>query len=203
MISILDYGLGNIKAFLNVYDRLNIKARVISSSLELQGSTHIILPGVGSFDYAMSKLESSGLYEGLNEMVLSKKIPVLGICVGMQMMADSSDEGTKKGLGWVSGRVKKIVTNNNHELPLPHLGWNQVLQKKQNILFKDLDDFSRFYFLHTYYYEASSSNDVLAEVDYGNRFTCSINKDNIYGVQFHPEKSHENGLNILKNFASV
>ena len=203
MISILDYGLGNIKAFLNVYDRLNIKAKVITKPDELLNATHIILPGVGAFDYAMTKLEESGFCNHLNEMVLEKKVPVLGVCVGMQMMADSSDEGTKKGLGWVSGEVKKIATTNEGALPLPHLGWNELSNTNQSPLFKNLGKSPRFYFLHSFYYKAKSADNILAEVDYGDRFTCVVNKDNIFGVQFHPEKSHENGLHILKNFASI
>jgi glutamine amidotransferase len=204
MISIIDYGLGNLKAFANIYKRLNINAELVTSKEQLIKADKIILPGVGAFDHAMDKLNNSGLSSLLNELVVSKKVPVLGICVGMQMLAKSSDEGIAKGLEWIDGDVKLFDTDKiKHVTKIPHMGWNDAIIIKNNPLFKDLDDSPLFYFLHSYYFFCRNQDDILAQSEYGERFTCAINHENIYGVQFHPEKSHNNGIQLLKNFALI
>ena len=204
MIGIVDYGMGNIKAFSNIYKQLNIPHRTITSKEHFKDVEKIILPGVGAFDNAMIRLGESGLRETLNDLVLNKKKPVLGICVGMQMMAKSSEEGILSGLGWIEATVNKF---NKEELgkrnPLPHMGWNSVNQIVGNPLFKDIDVNSRFYFLHSYYFNSESKEHSIALTEYGDQFTCATGQDNIFGVQFHPEKSHHNGVQLLKNFSNL
>jgi len=199
MIGILDYGLGNIKAFANIYKSLNMDYKFISKVEDFDNVTKIILPGVGSFDYAMNRLNNSGLREKLDETVLNKKIPILGICVGLQMLAKTSEEGQEKGLCWIDANVKKFKDD---ILPLPHMGWNNIEIKKQNELLNNLDNNSEFYFLHSYYFETDESN-VLAKAEYINQFDCIINYENIYGIQCHPEKSHHFGIQLLKNFGEL
>ena len=204
MIAIIDYGLGNIRAFANVYKNLNIPFQIVSKQDELKDATRIILPGVGAFDYAMERLEQSGMRDSLNELVLNRKIPVLGICVGMQMLAQSSEEGSLPGLGWIDGVVKKFDTSAlAHGTLLPHMGWNNVQPVGDSGLFNGLDDRSIFYFLHSYYFQCHNDKDVIATTDYGGRFTCAAGFGNIYGVQFHPEKSHQWGIQLLKNFGEL
>ncbi|WP_439145970.1 imidazole glycerol phosphate synthase subunit HisH [Vibrio sp.] len=200
MIAIVDYGLGNIKAFGNIYKRLNIPYFYAQEASQLKSATHIILPGVGSFDHAMDCLTSSGLRETLDELVLSKRIPVLGICVGMQIMATSSDEGAKSGLGWLETNVKKFDIK--PDLPLPHMGWNNIERVAENPLLCGLDKVPRFYFLHSYHFD-SHFDGVIATAEYADSIGCIVNQDNIYGIQCHPEKSHHNGVALLKNFAEV
>lgn len=206
MIAIVDYGLGNIKAFANVYKRLNIDALYASSIDQLNKATKIILPGVGAFDHAINMLNKSGLRECLDEMVLAKKVPVIGVCVGMQMMAESSEEGSNQGLGWIKGRVKRFCYPDNQMLlryPLPHMGWNNISPIKENQLIQKLDDEKRFYFLHSYYFDCAHQTDVIATANYGFDYACIVNHDNVYGIQCHPEKSHHNGVSLLKNFAEL
>jgi glutamine amidotransferase len=203
-MTIINYGLGNIRAFENVFERLNIAVRIATNKDELKVASKIILPGVGAFDHAMIMLKQSGMKETLDEMVLEKKIPVLGICVGMQMLARSSDEGLLPGLGWIDGHVKKF----NPELikfktRLPHMGWNTINPSREDILLKGLNSDSRFYFLHSYYFQCNNSENEIARTEYGIPFACGVKLDNIYGLQFHPEKSHENGIQILHNFANL
>ena len=198
MIAIVDYGLGNIRAFGNIFKRLNIPFCYASEVSQLKNATRIILPGVGSFDYAMQRLNNSGLRDTLDELVLSKGIPVLGICVGMQIMAKSSDEGSSKGLGWLDTSVVKF--QQKEHCPLPHMGWNNLKLKAKHQLFEGLDSNPRFYFLHSYHF-LSNYKGVIATAEYANSVGCIINEGNVYGIQCHPEKSHHNGVAILKNFA--
>ena len=199
MITILNYGIGNIKAFQNIYNRLGITVEIATSSYQLSMAEKIILPGVGSFDWAMERLNNSGMRSTLEEMVLHYKIPVLGVCVGMQMMAESSEEGILPGLGWINAKVKRFEEN---KLRLPHMGWNSVSPKETNPLFKDIIS-PKFYFLHSYYFSPETDNLALATTEYGFQFTSVAYKDHIYGVQFHPEKSHSWGIQLLKNFANL
>jgi glutamine amidotransferase len=204
MIGIIDYGLGNIKAFSNIYKSLDIKYKIVQKSEELKDITKIILPGVGAFDDAMNKFNESGLRDGVEKMVLNEKKPLLGICVGMQILAESSDEGTEKGLGWINASVKIFDTKTiNHDTKLPHMGWNTIdIQPKNEPLFQDLEQQAKFYFLHSYYFQCEDSN-IIAETEYGEKYTSAVRSDNIYGVQFHPEKSHSFGLKILQNFSKI
>jgi imidazole glycerol-phosphate synthase subunit HisH len=204
MIAIIDYGLGNIQAFVNVYNRLGIPVTVAKTSDELETASKLVLPGVGAFDHAMALLKASGIRQTLDHLVLSKKIPILGICVGMQILANTSDEGTLSGLGWIPGRVKSFASvPEAAELPLPHMGWNDVHVKGEQRLFKGLEEEARFYFLHSYFFESEHQDSVIASAFYGTDFCSAVQSDNVYGVQFHPEKSHHYGTGLLKNFAEI
>lgn len=205
MIVIIDYGVGNIRAFINIYKKLDIPIRIAQTAADLAGDvSKIILPGVGAFDYAMQRLNESGMRERLDELVLKEKVPVIGICVGMQMLARSSDEGKLPGLNWIDGVVRKFDVNKiKQSTQLPHMGWNDVRPVKDNPLFQGMEIDARFYFLHSYYFECDQLLHSIAIADYGSQFTCAINKDNIFGIQCHPEKSHEYGILLLKNFASI
>lgn len=204
MISIVDYGLGNLKAFANIYKQLNIPAAIVSSKEQLAQSEKIILPGVGAFDHAMEQLNNSGLRGTLDDLVLEKKVPVLGVCVGMQMLGNSSDEGNIDGLRWIDGEVKLFdVSKIKHSTRLPHMGWNDVSPTRSSPILNGLEHKSIFYFLHSYYFKCNNEEDSIAESDYGIRYTCAVNHQNIYGVQFHPEKSHRYGIQLLKNFATI
>lgn len=204
MITIIDYGLGNINAFVNVYERLKIPVTIAQNKEQLRAATKLILPGVGAFDYAMTKLNNSGMKETIKELVFNNKLPIMGICVGMQILADSSDEGNMQGLGWIEGKVKLFDTSNlRFKTKLPHMGWNTINPIKGNPLLSTFDTESRFYFLHSYYFEPLNSESVIAITDYGNKYASAVNKENIYGIQFHPEKSLSNGMQLLKNFADL
>ncbi len=203
MIGIIDYGVGNIKAFANIYKNLNIPFKIVKDISGFENITKLILPGVGSFDHAMTSLENSGMREKLDELVLEKKIPVIGICVGMQMLAKSSEEGTLNGLGWIDGIVKKFDKSKIKNAPLPHMGWNNLKIEKKNKIFDNLEENPRYYFLHSYYFECENKEDVIATATYGEKFDCMINHKNIYGIQCHPEKSHHNGMKLLKNFGEL
>lgn len=204
MITIIDYGLGNVLAFVNVYKRLNIPVAVAKRADDLAQASKLILPGVGSFDHAIKQLNMSGMRESVEQLVKRDGIPILGICVGMQILAACSDEGKLPGLGWIDGKVKKFdIASMPSGTYLPHMGWNDVKPARDSRLFKGMETDSRFYFLHSYYFECHQQQDVLAVTDYGGLFSCAIHHDNVYGVQFHPEKSHHFGTQLLKNFAEV
>ena len=205
MITIIDYGLGNIQAFLNIYRKLHIPVKVAKNVSDLQGSSKLILPGVGHFDYAMQRFNDSGMREKVESLVLQNNVPVLGVCVGMQIMANASEEGVESGLGWISGTVKSLVRNvkAGSNLPLPHMGWNNVTPNHRE-LFSDIDpDGLEFYFLHSYYFDCSSQENCIASTNYSSIFCSAVNYRNIFGVQFHPEKSHHSGVRLLKNFAEL
>lgn len=204
MITIVDYGLGNIRALFNVYQNLDIPVRFARTSDELKGSSHIILPGVGAFDWAMERLNASGMRETLDRLACEEKRHVLGICVGMQMMACGSDEGHSAGLGWFDATIKRFdVSLIQSRTRLPHMGWNDVHSFDTTDLFKELGEGARFYFLHSYHIVCNDPSDAVAEAHYGYHFTCSVRRGNIYGVQFHPEKSHNWGVQLLSNFAGL
>jgi glutamine amidotransferase len=204
MIAIINYGLGNIKAIGNIYERLNIPFKIISEPDQLKHSEKLLLPGVGAFDEAMTLLNQSGLRSALEYAALVNKIPVLGICVGMQMLAGTSEEGKLPGLGWIDGEVKKIdKTTLEYKPKLPHLGWNSIKIKKTHDLLGSISEEDGFYFLHSYYFHCHNEQNILATTFYGKEFVSVINNDHIYGVQFHPEKSHSNGIQLLKNFAEL
>ncbi len=204
MITIVDYGVGNVQALANIYKRLEVPCLLAKTAPELAGASHVILPGVGAFDWAMERLQASGMRETLDDLVLVRRKPVLGICVGMQMMAKGSDEGQLPGLGWFDARVKRFdeakIQSCTH---LPHMGWNDVAPLRTDGLMTDLADGARFYFLHSYYFAPNEPADVLATSIYGERFACVVQRGTIYGAQFHPEKSHGWGIQLLKNFAGL
>jgi glutamine amidotransferase len=204
MITLIDYGVGNIFAFQNVYKRLDIPTKIAKTSKDLADAEKLILPGVGSFDYAMNQLNNSGMREKLDELVIEKKVPVIGICVGMQMMGNRSDEGKLEGLKWIDSEILKFDENLiQQRTKLPHMGWNDVIPVKPHPLFKNLDDKAIFYFLHSFYFKCNNSNDIIANSDYGITFSAAVNSLNIYGIQFHPEKSHQYGEKLLHNFANL
>ncbi|RYG88686.1 MAG: imidazole glycerol phosphate synthase subunit HisH [Alphaproteobacteria bacterium] len=204
MITIVDYGLGNIAAFLNMYKRMNIPAHAVKTAEDLAAAERIVLPGVGAFDHAMDLLDESGMRPTLERMVCEGKVPVLGICVGMQILTTSSDEGTREGLGWIPGRTRNFALRNaaSADLPLPHMGWNDVTPEGGRRLFEGLED-PRFYFLHSFYVDPEDPQHRAARAEYGFDFACAIHRDNVWGVQFHPEKSHHFGAAVLKNFAEL
>ncbi len=202
MIKIVDYGLGNISAFSNMYKRMNLPAMAAKTAVELEGATKIILPGVGAFDHAMERLDASGMRDTLERLVRVDRVPVLGICVGMQILASGSDEGRLPGLGWVPGRVRAFKNEEqSRNLPLPHMGWNDVAPVSGSHLLDGLESDARFYFLHSYFFECEQQEHVVASCEYGVNFSCAVRAGNVYGVQFHPEKSHHYGALLLKNFA--
>jgi glutamine amidotransferase len=203
MIGIIDYGVGNIKAFSNIYKIFDMPYKIVKTKDDFENVTKLILPGVGSFDHAMTSLQNSGMRETLDELVLEEKLPVIGICVGMQMLAKSSDEGELSGLGWIDGVVKKFDKSKIQNGPLPHMGWNSLNIKDEKSVLSGLDINPRFYFLHSYYFDCRDKNDVLATASYGEEFECVVNHENIYGIQCHPEKSHHNGMKLLKNFGEL
>lgn len=205
MIGIINYGSGNIQAILNIYKKLNIHAFIAYTSDEITKAEKLILPGVGAFDETMEKLVSSGLIESLNKQVLEKKIPVLGICVGMQVMAKTSEEGEREGLGWFDAKVKKLNSRNKDgdAVLLPHMGWNSIQQVMKNSLFSGIDPERGFYFVHSYHFVCSNKNDVLARTQYEDGIISAVSKENIFATQFHPEKSHFNGIQVFKNFSDL
>ena len=205
MIHVVDYGLGNVQAFLTQYKRLGFEVNRAKTATELTGARKIILPGVGAFDHAIELLNQSGMRPTLEALVVQEKVPVLGICVGMQLLASASDEGHLPGLGWVPGKVRAFRANEQSaSLPLPHMGWNDVQPKPAGSpLFAGLEFDARFYFLHSYYFECDEPSHVAASASYGTDFSCAVSAGNVYGVQFHPEKSHHFGAQLLKNFAEL
>lgn len=203
MITIVNYGLGNIRAFGNIYRRLGVEVQEAKTPDELRRADKIILPGVGAFDWAMTRLNDSGLRETLDERVLQQNVKVLGVCVGMQMMAIRSDEGCLPGLGWIAANVVRFNTDMlKSRICLPHMGWNDIHFSGSEPLLRGLVS-PRFYFLHSYYMDPFSRDDVIATARYGLEFTAAVRSGNVYGTQFHPEKSHHWGIGLLKNFAEL
>jgi glutamine amidotransferase len=204
LIAIVDYGLGNVHAIANIYKRLDLPCRLARQAEDFADADHIVLPGVGAFDWAMARLNGSGMREALDDTVIHRRKPVLGICVGMQMLAHRSDEGSTAGLGWIDGEVKHLDPGPAHApRQLPHMGWNDVKPLDAQGLFAGFDESARFYFLHSYYFVPHDPADQLAESDYGAPFACAVRHGHVHGVQFHPEKSHAWGIQLLKNFAAL
>lgn len=201
-VTLVNYGLGNIQAFAHIYKRLNIEIDIAETPEQLMRAKKIVLPGVGAFDWAMTRLNESGLRDTLDELVLNRNIPVLGVCVGMQMMAQTSEEGVLPGLGWINAEVVRFDAKNVGGVPLPHMGWNDVHPVEPNSLFVGINT-PRYYFLHSYCVVTDQQAIVLANSTYGCSFVSAIRSDHIYGTQFHPEKSHHWGIDLLRNFAEL
>ena len=202
MIAVMDYGLGNCQAIENIYRDLDIRAKAVMSATELEKAEKVILPGVGSFDWAMERLSSSGMMDVLCELVLDKKIPVLGICIGMHLMGRKSEEGQALGLGWIDAEAKKMTTAGSSKMRLPHMGWNEAPPCRSDPLFSGLNE-PRYYFLHSYCMVPHDNEDILAVTDYHGEFSSALQHGHIRGVQFHPEKSHHWGVTLLRNFAKL
>jgi len=202
-ILILDYNCGNIQSVLKKVERLGFSAHVASDASSIANADKIILPGVGHFGNAMEQLRSLNLIDALNEAVLVKKTPILGICLGMQLMAERSEEGNSTGLGWVKGEVVRFNIADKLHFKVPHMGWNSVRIAKSSVLMNDLDQDSLFYFVHSYYFKTEDPSLILNETIYDIPFVSAFEQDNIFGVQYHPEKSHQTGELLIKNFLTL
>ncbi len=203
MIVIIDYGVGNINSILNMFKKIGVDAKLSENPEELLSADKVILPGVGSFDYAINQLKDTGYYDYVLKYANEVKRPLLGICLGMQMLGISSEEGIEPGLGLIQFRNIKFKFEDS-KLKVPHMGWNLVTSTKPTEKFSEnfTDDF-RFYFVHSYYAVCENEDNILLTCDYGTKFSAAVQKDNIYGVQFHPEKSHKFGMQLLRNFSEL
>ncbi len=202
MITILNFGLGNIGSIQNMLHYFELDTQVTTDIEVIKKASKFILPGVGAFDTAIKKIKSKdGLYEVLNEQIIVKKKPILGVCLGMQLFMNKSDEGKEKGFGWINGEVKKFPKIKY--LKVPHMGWNKVFFERKSKLTKDLKNDSRFYFVHSYFVKPKDKKVSILSTIYSSKFSSAIEKDNIFGVQFHPEKSHKFGMKIFKNFSEL
>ncbi len=202
MITIVDYGVGNLGSIANMLKKIGAKAEVASDPAALRRAEKLILPGVGAFDAGMRKLNESGLTPLLNELVLEKKTPILGLCLGMQLMTRRSEEGVEAGLGWFEAETVRFRFGPEQaHLKIPHMGWNTLEVRRPHPLVADLGPEPRFYFVHSYHVVCADPADVVAWTDYGHPVAAVIARENILGAQFHPEKSHKFGMQLLRNFA--
>ena len=206
-VTIVDYKSGNISSVINSFKEVaenKVKIEVTSDVSKIKSTDKVVLPGQGSFKSCVDALQSiNGLVDCLNDFVMNKKKPLLGICVGLQMFADVGyEESETKGLGWISGKVTKI-DNQNGKYKLPHIGWNQINIVKDSKIFKDIENNSHMYFVHSYEFVPEDKNVVSATTDYSSNIVCSVEKENVFGTQFHPEKSDKIGLKIIDNFISL
>ena len=200
MVVIVNYGSGNIGSVANIIKKAGATALVSSDAADIERATRLILPGIGAFDTCMGNLNASGLIPALRERVVNAGIPLLGICVGMQMLMGGSEEGVLPGLGWIAGRTRRFLHTTDAALRVPHMGWNDVVVKRAAPLFAGLESAARFYFVHSYHVQCERAEDVLGETVYGYPFASAVQSGNISGVQFHPEKSHKFGLALIRNF---
>lgn len=199
MISIINYGMGNLGSIQNMLKKIGIQSNIVENPNEISNLSKLILPGVGSFDEAMKALHQNNWVSYLNQKVLKEKIPILGICLGMQLMTDFSEEGTERGLGWINGGTLKFDAQKLN-VKVPHMGWNVVIPSKESDLFYSNEEELRFYHVHSFYAELKDKTQELASTNHGINFTSAFGKENILGVQFHPEKSHKFGMQLLRNF---
>lgn len=202
-IVIVDYGMGNLNSVLRAFNRMKVNCIVSSDADVIQNSHKIIMPGVGHFQKAMQNLKALDLIGVLNEAALGQQKPILGICLGMQLMTRHSEEGHCDGLGWFDADLTRFVTSNPLKYKIPHMGWNQISIEKPSSLMKDIADKSEFYFVHSYHLRVADAGDILNQTDYEELFPSAIEKDNLFGVQYHPEKSHDAGAQLLRNFVNL
>lgn len=201
MIVVVDYKSGNLGSIQNMLKKIGATATVSSDPKDILRADHLILPGVGAFDQVRQNLDQSGILPLIQKKVLEDKTPVLGLCVGMQLMLEKSEEGQLPGLGWIPGRLVRFRTNEmDKPRPIPHMGWNLVQGRSPEGLFRQADPLMRFYFVHSFHIDQCPPEYVAATVRYGYEFACAVHKENIWGVQFHPEKSHRFGMELFKNF---
>jgi glutamine amidotransferase len=201
MVTIIDYGLGNLVSIQNMLKKLAVPSIISGDKNEIEKAQKIILPGVGAFDNGMKQIREKNLLDVLNKKALVEKIPVLGICLGMQLLSNKSEEGVEPGLGWIDAEARKFSFS-DYTLKVPHMGWSYVNVKKENPLVP-MDEKHRFYFVHSFYVQCNNPLDTIATCNYGTDFTCILNHENIFGAQFHPEKSLKFGMAFLKNFAAL
>lgn len=201
-IGVIDYGLGNIKSVVNMFRKIGTEVEVVSDPAGIMRSEKLILPGVGAFDLGISNIVERKMLPSLKEKALVEKIPVLGICLGMQLFANKSEEGEGPGLNWIDDSVRRFsLPPDDISLRVPHIGWNEVRPVKEHFLFDNIQSPMRFYFVHSYHYSGENKDIILGTAGYGYEFPAVIARENIMGVQFHPEKSHVFGMTLLKNFA--
>lgn len=203
MITIIDYGVGNLSSVKNMLKKAGFESVLAADLPAVEVATKIILPGIGAFDHCMQRFNDSGLRSLVTKKVREEKIPLLGICVGLQMLMEGSEEGVESGLGWIGGKTMKFNKEKLGDLKIPHMGWTDVQIAKTSPLLKDLDEQPRFYFVHSYHVQPYHPEDELLKANYGYDFTAAVCRDNIFGVQFHPEKSHKYGMKILENFSRL
>jgi len=202
MITIVDYGMGNLGSVFNMFKKIGVASIITSDLEEINSADKLLLPGVGSFDKAMQKITTSGIKEILDQKILIEQTPILGICLGMQLLTNSSEEGTEKGLGYINASAKKFVFNDN-KMKVPHMGWNLVNESTKSKLTEKFIEESRFYFVHSYYVEVVNQENSILKSNYGLEFDSAIQHKNVYGAQFHPEKSHKFGMKLFENFAKL
>jgi glutamine amidotransferase len=203
IVQIIDYGVGNLSSVGNMIIKSGGKPIFIKKPSDLNLKERIILPGVGSFDSGMKNLKDSNFIPVLNEAVNINKVPFIGICLGMQLLFDTSEEGVANGLGWISGSVTKFSFDNSSNLKIPHMGWNTVNVKKNSVLANIRDEKLRFYFVHSYHVNCNNKDNILMTTNYGITFVSAVQNDNIFGAQFHPEKSHRFGMDLLSKFLKI
>lgn len=201
MIAVIDYGVGNLGSILNMLKKVGAEAKVTCEPSEILEASKIILPGVGHYDYAMKKLDLSGLKGVLDEYALGLKRPVLGVCLGAQLLGKGSEEGDKQGLGWIDMVCRRLPETKG--VKVPNMGWRGIALKRPSPLFPSLDDFSRYYFVHSYYMHCSDLSSIIATSMHGIEFTCAVQAHQIFGVQFHPEKSLRYGMGVMKAFSEL
>ena len=202
MITIIDYGMGNLGSVSNMFKKIRVASKITSDLKEIKYAKKLLLPGVGSFDKAMQKIRNSGIKDVLDNKVILEKTPILGICLGMQLLTNSSEEGDEKGLGYINASAKKFIFNDN-KMKVPHMGWNIVKKSTPSLLTHDFEEESRFYFVHSYYVEVENQENSILKTKYGLEFDSAIQNKNVYGAQFHPEKSHKFGMKLFENFAKI
>ncbi|MBI4945013.1 MAG: imidazole glycerol phosphate synthase subunit HisH [Bacteroidetes bacterium] len=202
-IIIVDYGMGNLNSVRKKLSKFKCNPVISSDAKDIANADKIILPGVGHFQNAMKNLNKLNLVDILNEVVLVKQKPILGICLGMQLMGNKSEEGNAAGLGWIDADVVKFKVHDTLKFKIPHVGWNHISKLKESCLMKDIPELSEFYFVHSYYLQPNNEIDILNTTEYECKFTSAIEKNNIMGVQYHPEKSHDVGESLLKNFINI
>ena len=202
MITVIDYGMGNLGSVINMLKKIGVASKITTDLEEIKTATKLLLPGVGSFDKAMQRINDSGIKEILDYKVLKEETPVLGICLGMQLLTNNSEEGIEKGLGYINASTKKFSFQEK-KMKVPHMGWNLVEKSTSSLLTTNFEEESRFYFVHSYYVEVENQENSILKTEYGLEFDSAIQHKNVYGAQFHPEKSHKFGMRLFENFSKI